>query len=160
MKVSQIAIAIVALLIFTSCKKTNTVQNKLQITQESASKEVIQATANEQQAQKPLTGTLSPADFKKKIEAKKVQLIDVRTLHEFNANRLKGALNFDFYKRSFVSDMSNSALDKTKPIYIYCRTGNRTGHALKKLSDAGFKEVYDLGSGIVGWARQGYKVEQ
>jgi rhodanese-related sulfurtransferase len=98
----------------------------------------------------------NPADFKKQIEAGEVQLVDIRTPREFNQGHMKGALNYDYYKPEFMQQMNT--LDKSKPVYIYCRSGNRTGNASKKLKRAGFTKIYDLKGGINYWLSKGYKL--
>jgi len=95
-----------------------------------------------------------PADFKKQVEGRKVQLVDIRTPQEYNQGHMEGALNYNFYKPSFMQQMNS--LDKSKPVYIYCRSGNRTGSASKKLKRAGFTKVYDLKGGINNWLRTGF----
>ncbi len=97
---------------------------------------------------------LSAVDFKQRIEADDVQLVDIKTQGEFIQGHIEGALNFDYYKRTFISQMST--LDKTKPVYIYCRSGNRTGSASKKLKKAGFTKIYDLKGGTNHWTRAGF----
>ena len=45
-----------------------------------------------------------------------------------------------------------------RPVFIYCRTGNRSTVAARQLIDAGFSEVINLRRGIVDWERQGMPV--
>jgi phage shock protein E len=97
------------------------------------------------------------ADFKAKIETKDVQLIDVRTPEEYNEAHIKNAKNIDFYSEQFYSDMSK--LDKNKPLFIYCRSGGRSGKAATQLSKAGF-DVYDLKGGFIDWQKQQYQIEK
>ena len=52
----------------------------------------------------------------------KFQLIDVRTNDEFNINRLKNAINIDFYDSIFLKDLKNLI----KKI-IYCCTVDLEG---------------------------------
>ncbi len=99
---------------------------------------------------------LQPVDFERQTTSKKVQLVDIRTLGEFNQGHLKDALNYDFYKPTFMQQMNT--LDKSQPVYIYCRSGHRSGIAAKKLERAGFKKVYDLRGGVNYWMRNGLKL--
>lgn len=99
---------------------------------------------------------IDATSFKQQIEAKTVQLIDIRTPDEFNQAHIEGSINYNYYQRTFMSQMST--LDKSKPIYIYCRSGNRTGSASRKLKAAGFTKIYDLKGGINYWLRTGYKL--
>ena len=97
---------------------------------------------------------LSAVDFKQRIEVDNVQLVDIKTQGEFIQGHIEGALNFDYYKRTFMSQMST--LDKTKPVFIYCRSGNRSGSASKKMKKAGFTKIYDLKGGTNFWSREGF----
>lgn len=97
----------------------------------------------------PAVSLKDPAQFKKEIQNKKVQLVDVRTPKEFKAGAIKNADNIDFLADGFVEKFTN--YDKTKPIYIYCRSGNRSGQAAKKLSKAGFEHIVDLKGGYLAW---------
>ena len=51
-----------------------------------------------------------------------------------------------------------SKLDKSKELYIYCRSGNRSGKAAKKLGKMGFAKVYDLEGGIINWNKKSLEV--
>jgi len=94
---------------------------------------------------------LVSADFKTNIEKKSVQLIDVRTSKEFNEGHIKNAENIDFYDANFYTDIDK--LNKDEPLYLYCRSGGRSGKAAAKLKELGFKEVYDLHGGIIDWGK-------
>ncbi|TDU40487.1 rhodanese-related sulfurtransferase [Gelidibacter sediminis] len=89
---------------------------------------------------------LTATEFKTAISKKKVQLVDVRTPDEYAEGHIENAVNIDYYRDDFSSAFNN--LDKDKPIYIYCRSGNRSGKAAIILSDLGFKEIYDLKGGF------------
>ncbi len=92
---------------------------------------------------------ITPSEFKEKSIDKTI--IDIRTPFEFKRGYIKGAKNINYYSRDFLEQMSK--FDKNEPIYIYCRSGNRTSSASRKLSKLGFKLVYDLRGGISNWER-------
>lgn len=83
-------------------------------------------------------------------------IIDIRTPQEFAMGHIEGAININYYDRSFMEQVAK--LDKNKPIYMYCRSGNRTSSASKKLIKIGFTEVIDLDNGIISWAKNQYKI--
>ena len=97
--------------------------------------------------------TLNPAEFKTKIEAPDIQLVDIRTPQEFSLGYIEGAGNVDFYSPEFVQTISK--LDKTKPLALYCKSGGRTKDALKMLSNEGFKNIYALKGGLLAWEKEG-----
>ncbi|MEG9328430.1 rhodanese-like domain-containing protein [Salinimicrobium catena] len=91
-------------------------------------------------------------EYDQKIKKKEVQLVDVRTPEEFKEGHIKGAKNIDFFSEDFIEQFQG--MDKNEPIYIYCRSGNRSAKASKKLSEAGFKKIIDLEGGYKAWAAE------
>lgn len=93
---------------------------------------------------------LSPADFKAAISKKKVQLVDVRTAREYNGGHIGKAINIDFFQGSSFKQAFEK-LDKSKPVYLYCRSGARSRKAAQKALDMGFEMIYDLKGGYMAW---------
>lgn len=91
--------------------------------------------------------------YEQAIKQKDVQLVDVRTLEEFKEGHIKGARNIDFFSDDFLTQFD--AYDKNEPLYLYCRSGNRSAKASKKLSEAGFKNIVDLEGGYKAWKAAG-----
>jgi|GEM_PF-649275 len=78
-------------------------------------------------------------------------LVDVRTAKELKDDgQIPGAVNIDYLKANFKEKASE--LDSSKPVYIYCRSGNRSRMASDTLAVLGFKEVYDLKGGYKAYA--------
>jgi len=75
--------------------------------------------------------------------------LDVRTPEEFNEGHIEGAVLINFFDEDFKERVE--ALDKDKPVYIYCRSGNRSQQAGMILTQMGFQEVYDIEAGYIGW---------
>jgi rhodanese-related sulfurtransferase len=93
---------------------------------------------------------LDPQNFDKKLkESKEAILIDVRTPGEYAQGHLANAVSIDIYASDFKSRVGK--LDKTKPVFVYCKAGSRSGSAVNIMEEMGFKEVYDLSGGIIGW---------
>lgn len=104
----------------------------------------------------PKGNKLNPHAFKAALNDKKDEiLIDVRTPEEYSEGHLSGALNINWNDPSFSEQMEK--LDKTKPVFIYCRSGGRSGQAYQALKSMGFKEVYDMDGGISAWQSAGLK---
>ena len=93
---------------------------------------------------------LSYDDFKNQISNNKVLLFDVRTMEEYNNGHLKGSVNIDFYEEELFNKFFKK-VEKSKPIYIYCRSGNRSKKSSEKLNELGFVKVYDLEGGYKNW---------
>lgn len=93
---------------------------------------------------------LNKTDYATAIEANNVQLVDVRTPQEYRGGYIKNAINIDYFNQAnFAKEFSK--LDKEKPVYLYCRSGNRSQSAASKLVAMGFKEIYDLAGGYMRW---------
>lgn len=94
---------------------------------------------------------LTPEAFQKKLIATpKAQLIDVRTPGEYTQGHLLKSTNINFNDPGFARNIGS--LDKTKPVFVYCQVGGRSGKAAKLLIDKGFKEVYDMQGGYSKWS--------
>ena len=78
------------------------------------------------------------------------QLLDVRTPEEFNAGHIEGAELINFYADDFVQQVE-AKFDKSKPLFLYCRSGGRSAKATAKLKARGFEEIYDLRGGYLTW---------
>ena len=85
-------------------------------------------------------------------EHPEIQLIDVRTPEEFAEGHIENAININFHDTDFIVQFLK--LEKNEPIYLYCRSGNRSAKAAKKLEKAGFKKIYDLDGGYLHWQKQ------
>ncbi|NOZ48380.1 MAG: rhodanese-like domain-containing protein [Chlorobi bacterium] len=81
-------------------------------------------------------------------------ILDIRTPGEYNSGYIENAVNIDFYNTDFLTQLNE--LDKTKKYLIYCRSGNRSGKALAKMKELGFKEVYNMLGGIIKWNSNSY----
>jgi rhodanese-related sulfurtransferase len=90
--------------------------------------------------------------YKNKISTKDALVFDVRTTEEFNLGHIKGSINIDFYDEKLFVDFFEK-INKTKPIYIYCRSGNRSKKSSEILKKIGFVKVYDLLGGYKNWIK-------
>lgn len=96
----------------------------------------------------------APEVFEKTLRTKG-QLVDVRTPAEFATGHLEGAINIDIYSPDFEKRLA--ALDKNVPLYLYCRSGGRSGQALAKAQSLGFKKAVHMAGGITAWQGAGKK---
>ena len=90
--------------------------------------------------------------YKNKISTKDALVFDVRTTEEFNLGHIKGSINIDYYDEKLFVDFFQK-INKTKPIYIYCRSGNRSKKSSEILKKIGFVKVYDLLGGYKNWIK-------
>jgi len=96
---------------------------------------------------------LSVTEFSAKIAEVGVITLDVRTPGEFAEGYIKGARLINFQSGNFENEIA--ALDKNATYAVYCRSGNRSGQAVKVMHDAGFHNVYNLNGGVIDWANAG-----
>jgi rhodanese-related sulfurtransferase len=97
----------------------------------------------------------------------KVPIVDVRTLQEYQlVGHIPGTRNIPFaswgkwdeQKKAFgwepnpdfVQQFANTFSDKSKAYIIMCRSGHRSGKAIKLLTDAGYTNLYQMWDGFEG----------
>jgi rhodanese-related sulfurtransferase len=103
-----------------------------------------------------LVEVLTPTEFKEAIQQKDAQLVDVRTAREFEEGSIQNALNVDYFLEEEFS-IAFEKLDKNQPIYIYCRSGNRSAKSAIRLQEMGFQKIYDLEGGFMSWPFESVK---
>ena len=100
----------------------------------------------------------SPAVEYKKISAEDAKarmdsgdtivILDVRTQEEYDAGHIAGAI---LVPNETIADKQPALLpDLDAEILVYCRSGNRSAQAAKKLIAIGYTNVVDFG-GIIDW---------
>ena len=68
-------------------------------------------------------------------------LIDVRTPEEFKSGYLEDAINIEWQD---IKNL-NKEIKQDDKIYLYCRSGNRSGKAADILINLGYKNVKNIG---------------
>ncbi|MGV6861725.1 MAG: rhodanese-like domain-containing protein [Putridiphycobacter sp.] len=99
----------------------------------------------------PIYKNVNAEEFKSLMSSNPGILLDVRTAQEFGGGYIPGAINIDYYSSTFKDEVSK--LDKTKPIYVYCRSGARSGKSMIILQELGFNEVYNLIGGYMNYPK-------
>ncbi len=106
------------------------------------------------QAKGTVAKDLSVVDFKSKISEETI-ILDVRRSVEFEAGHLVNAVNIDYFSPNFINEVEK--LDKTKKLLIYCASGGRSAGAMKKLSNSGYSEMYNMLGGFGAWKRANFE---
>ena len=96
---------------------------------------------------------LGVSEFSTKVAEAGVITLDVRTPIEFAEGHIEGARLIDFQSGNFENEIA--ALDKNATYAVYCRSGNRSGQAVKVMQDAGFTNVFNMNGGVIDWANAG-----
>lgn len=96
--------------------------------------------------------SVTTAELKTILAKDKVQLLDVRTQNEVNDGFIETALFSDFFNDDFYTKATKQ-IDTNKPVYLYCRSGNRSLKASKVLQEKGYKVINVLG-GYAQWKQE------
>jgi phage shock protein E len=76
-------------------------------------------------------------------QGNKPLIIDVRTPAEWNEGHLPNAKHIEWQEiGERIADITSS---KDETIYVYCRTGNRSGKAKEILDQLGYSDVTNAG---------------
>jgi len=87
---------------------------------------------------------------------KKILILDVRTPEEFRQARLHGALLIPLGEL----ERRVQEVPRDRPILVYCSVGARSATAAGLLSARGYREVYQMSDGLVGWYNNGFPIER
>lgn len=71
------------------------------------------------------------------------QLIDVRTVQEYTEKHADKAVNIPLDN---ILAGNYDGIAKDTPLFLYCRSGNRSDQAKTALEKAGYKNITDLGA--------------
>lgn len=100
-----------------------------------------------------VTPAWSQIEELKDLNIKDAVIVDVRTPGEYGVEHLPEAQNIDIYSSQFQKEILK--IKKNKTVLVYCRSGNRSGQALRFLKDQGYTKAFNLGS--LGSALDFYK---
>lgn len=94
---------------------------------------------------------VGPEELYRALESGAV-VVDVRTPQEFAEGHVPGAINLPVENVVQWAD----TLPKDKPVYLYCRSGNRSRQAAEYLKKKGYTNLYNLEGGILAIQREGF----
>ena len=101
--------------------------------------------------------TINTTAFSKAIVQPGVQILDVRTIGEYQSGHIANALQANWLDPKEFKNRTQH-LDKSKTIYIYCQSGGRSASAQTALIQDGFT-VVNLEGGMSNWKMQQMPVE-
>jgi phage shock protein E len=87
---------------------------------------------------------MQPAEFLR-IRAPDASLLDVRTAAEFEESHIASAGNVDILRDDFVEQVAALGIAADRPVYLYCRSGNRSGRAARLLRQQGYR-AFNVGA--------------
>ncbi|BBP45738.1 hypothetical protein THMIRHAS_11110 [Thiosulfatimonas sediminis] len=89
---------------------------------------------------------ISCEEAKQLVKNQNAQLVDVRTAEEYEASKIAQAMNLPLQQLDSLA----AKLDKSRPVVVFCRSGQRSQMALQMLVSMGFSDVKNLGS-FMAW---------
>ncbi|MBI3141433.1 MAG: thioredoxin family protein [Bacteroidetes bacterium] len=113
-------------------------------------------TTGEAEKPKPKVQDIGPERFKELVSSGSGIVLDVRTPGEVAQGTIGQASVIDIYDPDFEKKIN--LMDKTKPIYVYCKSGGRSSSAANKLIKNGFAQVYNLQGGVMAWEASGFSL--
>jgi sulfur-carrier protein adenylyltransferase/sulfurtransferase len=84
-------------------------------------------------------------------------IVDVREREEWDEGHLPGAVHVP--RGHLESRIESAAPDKSRPVLVYCASGNRSAFAAKTLEELGYDHVVSLSGGFTDWKRNGNPFE-
>jgi rhodanese-related sulfurtransferase len=138
LKVMVVVIMMLGLIALTGCSPSRTTENQAGSQQAGAASQIQTSFSD-----------VDAAQAKKMIDSDKdLQIIDVREPFEYAGGHIPDATLIS--AGQLPSRLSE--IDKTKPVLVYCASGNRSRGASQFLVQSGYSKVYNLKSGIMGWS--------
>lgn len=100
--------------------------------------------------------SITASELKSKLAIENVQLVDVRSATEYKQGHIQSALNIPLSEiHQSTIEQKQFKLDKAKPIYLICASGNRSLFASIGLKKLGFSQVYNVSGGMIMWSHTG-----
>lgn len=82
--------------------------------------------------------------FEMSSQQSEIIIVDVRTVAEYNQGHILDSINVPLDQiRDTMEDVIES---KNTPIFVVCRSGNRSAQAQSMLQSMGYTDVIDIGS--------------
>ena len=97
---------------------------------------------------------MNPKILPEEVLSKKVFLLDVREIQEWEEGHIEGAAHLPLGE---INEESTKDFPRDKTIYIYCRSGRRAEEAENIMRTFGFENVVNIG-GINDWLERGGKL--
>jgi len=116
---------------------------------------------------KSARATVKECDNKQLCQAidNKHLVIDVREPDEYAqgyiahaVNVPRGLIEFAIFDHPLIKPELDQADPANTKIFIYCKSGGRSALAAQSLQSMGFKDVYSLQGGIMGWEAEQLKI--
>ena len=99
---------------------------------------------------------LTPVEFQERCaQTKDALILDVREYRDYRKSHLRNSFNIPFTKGF---ETASDTIPKWKTLFIYCYAGGRSKKAAIFFYDKGFRKLYSMKSGMIGWKAAGLPV--
>lgn len=115
-----------------------------------------EATTQQITEQQEVIVDITVPQFKNLVVEQGGTILDVRTPEEWAEGIISNATQINYYDEDFAAQIET--LDKSKPVFVYCKSGGRSSSAAEILKEKGFSKIYNLDGGITAWKDQGNEV--
>ena len=102
-----------------------------------------------------MVATINVDDLKQRLSSSGV-VLDIRTAEEWAQGVIQTAILTG--RDHLESQVMATIHDKNQPLYLICRSGQRSGHATHALLALGYTKVYSVDGGMQAWQAKGYDV--
>jgi rhodanese-related sulfurtransferase len=72
--------------------------------------------------------------------------------------KVKGAKMINYRAGDFEEQLE--LLDKDKTVFLYCRSGGRSGQAAAIMERMGFQHIVDMEGGMMAWQNEGLPIQK
>ncbi len=102
--------------------------------------------------------SLDPLQSVQKMNAGKSLVLDIREEHEYQRGHIINSQHIPLAK--LPEKIKELEKYKDQSIIVACQTGNRSTHACKTLTKAGFTDVYNLRGGMLAWSNDNLPINK
>jgi len=97
-----------------------------------------------------------PVSKVRELVEKRAFILDIRERREYQAGHLKNAVNIPLSElRARVDE-----IPRDQPVYVHCRSGQRSYYAVMVLQHMGFEDVYNIAGSFLGISYYEYSQDQ
>jgi rhodanese-related sulfurtransferase len=89
--------------------------------------------------------------FEKANQQQNIIIVDVRTVAEYNEGHIADSINVPLDQ--LKANIGDSIESKDTPLFVVCRSGNRSAQAQSMLLSMGYTDVTDIGS-VFDWPEE------
>jgi rhodanese-related sulfurtransferase/TusA-related sulfurtransferase len=112
-------------------------------------KHYIRKSSNDETIERKHPNVVNNNELEKKIAASEnIVVLDVRETAEYAFNHIPNSISIPLGEL----EKRTGELDKSKEIYVICRTGSRSDLAAQKLAEKGFTKVINVIPGMSQWS--------